>query len=91
MTGEEASDSAPIFVAEIDRVMKLALNTVVSETAARSRRVCDLNSRFGFLLIFSRLISDNTNTEILCEDCVNFGHSYDEDVDGCALHREIMD
>jgi hypothetical protein len=91
MTGGEASDSALSFVAQVDRVTKLASDTLVIENAARSRRVRDLISRFGFLFDVNHLISDDTNTEILREDCVNFGHSYEEDVNGCALHQETVD
>ena len=90
--GDEATDAGLTLVKEIDRVMKLSLDRLVQEIRDRSKRLRDLNSKFGFLLDVQSLItSDVVNEDYLLPHCADFALAYEGDVDGSSLLLEIMD
>ena len=74
-------------VEEIDRVMKLSLDRLVQEICDRSKRLQDLNSKFGFLLDVQSLIaSDDVNEDSLLPHCVDFAIAYEGDVDASSYY-----
>jgi hypothetical protein len=92
LNGEKATDAGLTLVEEIDRVMKLSLDRLVQEIRDRSKRLQDLNSKFGFLLDVQSLItSDDVNEDSLLPHCADFALVYEGDIDGSSLLLEIMD
>ena len=72
--------------------MKLSLDRLVQEIRDRSKRLQDLNSKFGFLLDVQSLItSDDVNEDSLMPHCADFALAYEGDIDGSSLLLEIMD
>ncbi len=65
MPGEQASDTSMTLHMEIDKVMKLAIDRLVSELTDRSRQLQDLNARFGILLDIKKLIMEDIDEQIL--------------------------
>ena len=92
MDGEKATGAGLTLVEEIDRVMKLSLDRLVQEIRDRSKRLQDLNSKFGFLLDMQSLIaSEDVNKDSLLPHCVDFAIAHKDDVDASSLLLEIMD
>lgn len=92
MDGEKATGAGLTLVEEIDRVMKLSLDRLVQEIHDRSKRLQDLNSKFGFLLDVQLLItSEDVNKDSLLPNCVDFAIAYEGDIDASSLLLEIMD
>ena len=92
MDGEKATGAGLTLVEEIDRVMKLSLDRLVQEIRDRSKRLQDLNSKFGFLLDVQSLIaSEDVNEDSLLPHCVDLAIAYEGDVDAISLLLEIMD
>lgn len=92
MTGEKATDVGLTLTQEVDRVMKLSLDRLVQEIQNRSKRLRDLNSKFGFLLdVHSLITSDDVSEDYLLVHCADFALAYEGDVDGSSLLQEIMD
>ena len=89
---ETTEDASLTLVSEIDRVMKLATDTLITEIDERSKRLQELHSKFGFLLDVKKLIGDDDiNEELLQQRCSDFATAYDGDVDAHDLQQEIMD
>ena len=91
MPGEEAPDAGLTMEEEISRVMKLALDTLRQELQDRSKRLHDLSFRFGFLLEVDSLLGESMKLDELLRHCVDFGNTYEGDVDGRSLYDEILD
>ena len=90
MDSEKATVAGLTLVEVIDRVMKLSLDRLVQEIRDRSKRLQDLNSKFGFLLDVQSLItSEDVNDDSLLPHCVDFAIAYEGDVVPKLL--EIMD
>ena len=78
--GEEASNSKITASADIDRVMKCAVDTFVSEIETRSKRLNGLNAKFGLLMDVAALI-DIDDLESLRKHCAAFAATYEDDID----------
>ena len=89
MAGEAAPDAGLSMKAEIERVMKLAIDTLCQQIQGRSSRIRELNSQFGFLLDMKYLL--NAESEDLFQHCADFAAFYDSDVNGSSLLAEIID
>jgi hypothetical protein len=91
MPGEDARDAGLTMKEELNRVIKLAIDTLAQEIDDRSERLRDLNSCFGFLLDINSLLSSDHEPEDLFHQCADFGLEYEGDVNGTSLYEEILD
>jgi hypothetical protein len=90
--GEQSADASLTLASEIDRVLKCAIDTLVIEIDTRSKRLNDLNSKFGFLLDVQTMFDDEDfDRDLLQQQCSDFTTAYEGDVDACGLQQEILD
>jgi len=88
MPGKDARDAGLKMEEELNRVIKLAIDTLAQD---RIKRLWELNSCFGFLLDINSLLSSDREPEDLFHQCANFGLEYDGDVNRTSLYEEILD
>ena len=89
--GEHCTEAGLTPEQEICRIMKAALDRLISEIDARFFRLYDLDSRFGFLLDIHTTILGNPEDINLGEKCSNLAKNYPGDIEGAELFREIED
>ena len=91
LPGENSIDSGLTAEQEICRIMKAALDRLISEITNRFSRLRDLDSRFGFLLDIKTIIFDDSKENRLEEKCSNLAKCYPGDIEGHELYRELKD
>ena len=77
MPGEDARDAGLTMEDELNRVIKLAIDTLAQEIDDRSKRFRELKSCFGFLLDINSLLSSEREPEELFQQCADFGLEYE--------------
>jgi len=79
--GEDARDAGLTMEEELNRVIKLAIDTL-------AQKIDD--SCFGFLLEIHSFLSSDREPEDLFHQCVDFGLEYEGDVNGTSLYEESL-
>ena len=92
IAGETARDAGLTLEQETERVMKMAIDTIIEEIGNRSMRLQCLDQKFGFLLRTNVLLFGELDEGMLSDKCNNFAKEYDRDIEsGKALKQDIDD